>query len=308
MAIPITLIKVVFDVNQFLEKFEKPVGRLVKWVKEKVEQRGEQKLEEKNFKLVAQLFGIEGNVGLRPSGEHPQFGTRIHPDDQETLFYLTGLINSDKLKAQGRWIVSPEPAYNIICLGGPVANLITRQNMGYQRRGDEFLRLSDFPINFPFLFDLSKKVRRVTKRYTGGRVHKEYNWPIITPSGLIDSKVTRQGWLDESYLIITRMPNLSNESTWREAKDLLIISGTHGTGTRAVEQLFGDQEALSAIVSDIGGARYYQSLLRIPSINHDVQRRDSFPSGIEHIKSEALLIDNERIDSWFRKIKEQGKF
>lgn len=304
MVVSIVYIKVIFNANQFLKDyFDRPAGHLVGWVKKKVGERGEQKLEENNFKLVAQLFGIEGKVGLRPGGELTQFGNRIHPDDQETLFYLTGLINSPKLKAQAKWIAIPDPAYNLICLGGPVSNAVTRQNMGFQRKGDEFLKLRDYPIDFPFSFDLSRKFAQITKRYAGGRVHKEYGWPIITSSGVIESK-TRLGWLDEDYLIVTRMPNLSNESAWRKGKDLLIISGAHGTGTRALELLFGNQEALKAIVNDVGDARYYQSFLKIPNIDHDAKQHDSFPLDIEHIKSEALPIDNEHVDFWFRKTKE----
>jgi hypothetical protein len=304
MVISILEVKVVFDVNAFLKDYvERPTGKVVKWIKENVEKRREQKLDESKFKFITRLFGIEDKVGLRPGGEHPAFENYLHPDDREALFYITGLINNPKLKAHQKWIGIVDPAYNIICLGGPVSNFITRQNMGYQRRGDDFLKVSDFPIDFPFLFDLSKeRSRQITKRYTGGKVHKEYNWPIITPSGLLNSKVTK-GWLEENYLIITRMPNLSNEIAWKERKDLIIISGTHGTGTRALELLFETAKVLKSIVEEVGEACYYQSLLRVPEIIHDTQWHDSLPLRIEHIKSEPLLIKDDRINFWFKKMK-----
>jgi len=305
IPIPIPNVKVVFDVNAFLKDYvERPSGKVVKWIKEEVEKRKERKLEESKFKLITRLFGIKDKVGLRPGGEHPAFGNYLHPDDREALFYITGLINNPKLKAHQKWIGIVDPAYNIICLGGPVSNFVTRQNMGYQRKGDEFLRVSDFPIDFPFLFDLSKeKSRQITKRYTGGKVHKEYNWPVITPSGLLNSKI-KEGWLEENYLIITRMPNLSNKIAWKERKDLIVISGAHGTGTRAVELLFENEKALKSIAEEVGEARYHQSLLRVPEIIHDAQRHDTLPLRIEHIKSEPLLIEDNRINSWLRKMKD----
>ena len=161
------------------------------------------------------------------------------------------------------------------------------------------------PLLDSLSFNISQKESfPIIKRYTGGKIHKEQNYPIITPSGLMHSNVAEDGWIEESYLIITRMPNLSNEMAWNQKKDLLIFSGTHGTGTRAIELLFKEKAVLKDILDEIGESKYFQSLLLVPEIIHDDKKHDSLPSNIKHLKSEPMVINDNRVNSWFRNVKD----
>lgn len=155
---------------------------------------------------------------------------------------------------------------NLISVGGPVSHPLTRQTLGYSKKGN-----IDNP-KVPFIFDLSeeklkKSKKEIIESYDGGKsIIKIPNWRIIdskTEKIKFEPYVNSKNFLTSDYCLITVVPNEFQEGVNNSIElKHWVISGTHGAGTSVINKLLNDGEIIKEINHKRNNHPYYQAVIR----------------------------------------------
>lgn len=192
---------------------------------------------------------------------------------------------------------------DIIAMGSPVSDPVARLNMEYegesrytQRRNSD--PLIDLPITYEIGFSLRTGEGAPVKRYVAGKQHDKPNTTLrIEGEFLPPPKLDRNGWLQSDYLLITRMPNILNRKAFFSSSEVLIIGGTHGVGTEAIDLLVNDVNLLKDVVHQRGDAHYFQALIPILDVEHGTVNglAHAFPRSLGKPLVRKVSVDVERV-------------
>jgi hypothetical protein len=141
----------------------------------------------------------------------------------------------------------------------------------------ESLILQDSPVDVPYRLVLNYDEvpeRALACRYVDGRAVTRRNWRVETDQAIYIPELGEDGWLRTDYMLITRLRNFLTADGFAQGHSIVSIGGTHGTGTRGLELLLGDDAILRAIgeVTRDRDCPSFQVLLRVSHIDHDVRR------------------------------------
>lgn len=165
---------------------------------------------------------------------------------------------------------------DVIAIGSPTSDPVAKRNLEYVGPARYHLRRSatsliDLPITYLLDQDEVGYGDVLAKRFIAGEEREMPNWTLrIGEEVLPPPKLGHDRWLRTDYLLITRMPNLLSRRAFFSGSEVLVVGGTHGTGTEAIELLLHDIELLSDIALKRKGAAYFQAMLPVSEISHDL--------------------------------------
>lgn len=167
---------------------------------------------------------------------------------------------------------------DLILLGGPLANKLTRAVLGQDGRSELTVGDPARPaLRFPFHFD----IMRDQNAFANG-IYREK--PEHTPSGSTTRRapvwvVYRDGkrwfWPDvdkdhairTDALVITSLPNVLHADSFKNGSRITILSGAHGTGMRSVFNLVRRRRLLEDVINRARGLTAWQAVIKIDDID-----------------------------------------
>lgn len=186
-----------------------------------------------------------------------QFASRIGPKKVEAV---GGLFSADSLNG------------TYFLIGGPASNALTRLVLEYKRSSSEgtLERVSEPIANLRFQFDCKSATENI--RITHKSV--EPNWPVIdVQTGREFVPQTNDAnFLETDYLLITVMPNFMHRDAYKNDEKIVIFSGSHGVGTKAVQLLFQSRALLDQLDAELRGCQAWQAVLSVDKIDRRTNR------------------------------------
>lgn len=231
-------------------------------------------------------FGtLDGYFGYA-GGKLRAFGD-VHPDNRAaaarlaSLWPLLEIHSAGSLKICRADEITFGPGDNLLLVGGPVSNELSRYQFGYS--GDfETLERRDESLGLYYSFYCNRtKCKTVTRRYIDGRVHEAPGYFIQPQRGAeISPERGANDFINEEYLLVSRTPNMiafdDSAGLVQRGKNVLAFESLHGIGVRNIHLLLSDEDCLKKLAEAYRKKRYYQVLLMIP-VKHDHVNRKSFP-------------------------------
>lgn len=157
---------------------------------------------------------------------------------------------------------------SVLLLGGPVANGFSQHILG--RGGTSPLLIlgnSDRRSVFPIRFDIETPRRQGDYLpYSQGSGHRPKWQLVVEHKGIIHRQQVniRNGHQQNDFLILTSIPNVYSTNI---SDRIVIVSGAHGSGTRAIDLLLGDINSLACLSKCVGAAEAWQALIFINKID-----------------------------------------
>lgn len=230
-----------------------------------------------------ELLGVhrDQSYNYRVSMTHPALQLGVpHPDD---LAALTALAGTKIAAADRRHFTLVDDELNAdleqswVLIGSPESESLSRLLFGYRVRDDGLGMLmleSPVSLTYRWLEDASEIVSFSRRALPYGATSTRPNWPLLkrTPSGVarLTPRLTRDGWLENDYLVITRIPNFLTQRALDEGRAIVSIAGTHGIGTRSIELLLTNTAVLGELLERLNGADTdFQIVIEASSIVHD---------------------------------------
>jgi hypothetical protein len=246
--------------------------------------KSEQELRDLAFKF---LFGESKTQYYVPSVNNPY--NPIQGITPPTRDALTGIFSRLGLsKQQLREVNDPcTPTLDgsLLLLGGPVANIFTRQIMGTGRGSPLFSRAQGKPIELPLTF------ANVVSERIGVGHRPEYQ---IAVRGKPLSGLERS---DCDFLLLTSMPNVFSPHYGVFGHRIMVIAGWHGAGTRSIELVLKDAKLLAELSRKGGAYQGWQAIVKVSKVDGAVGK----PIQIgEHNLFEIRGVDFDRIHDTVR--------
>ena len=254
-----------------------------------------------SFRQAQEILGLDlPDTYFRAGGEHPVWDqhkqalflndqTGPHPDN---LAALQGVLGEEFLlnaKVQPPNQLYTKPNGNIVVLGSPASELLSRIHLGFSGSTyDQFLHRTDL-LPLPFrtnqnVHEVRGRATRIFRNYRTGEVvtSNRPNWTIDTgdPSHRYIPEVESadKPYLKTDFLLITRLRNCLTDD--KGGSYFTSIGGAHGVGTKAIQLLMGasidrlHRQLLHDIDRELQGANEFQILIKVSEI-------DQFVTGFE---------------------------
>lgn len=264
---------------------------------------------EYNLDILKKLFGdFVDDYRFIPGISHYKFPGLPHPDDKEAMATLErlGAEVSKNFDLVNEVIGPKNHEGNLICLGSPMSNYISKQIMSYRNVSennmlDGLIRIQDkspFDLRFEYIFETAHLMKEgITRRYVGSKEHGVPNWSVRdnqTNDILIPKTIENN--LSSDFLLISVLPNIFSQKAYSNKQRVIVIGGTHGVGTKSIELLFKNKTILETIVKKVGAAPYWQSLISISDTFNDQTTKRTVPRELStevlcssvHIKEKTL--------------------
>jgi DNA-binding XRE family transcriptional regulator len=243
------------------------------------------------FSFASALFGgatfvtakmKEWSDEEKRTAEHRELAYRLLFGDSETQYYVPSINNpyslitgitaptGDALSYLFRHFgFTPEkfrpltdartPAFNgsIMLLGGPVANVFSRQLMGTGAGCPLFSHVHNKPITLPISFDNVVS----SKTGVGNRPQYEISIQGRTLQGLESA--------DCDFLVLTSIPNVFSHAHGVFDHRITVVAGWHGAGTRAIGLILSQPKFLARLHEKTKGFTAWQALIKVGSINRE---------------------------------------
>lgn len=255
---------------------------------------------------LSKVFGIGDEIFVYPGPDHP-FYAGPHPDNMDCMNSLNTALTAGTLQVSMRRATTPgsQPLY---ILGGPTSTRIVQNIMGSFKEGRLFVPGNEPPIDYMWYFTSPgwPDTGFMVKHYVGRQLKEDWGHRLVSSQGMpLTDKIRTDssGLQTEDWLLIMRLPNLISEAAYGECKELLIIAGAQGPGTKAFATLIGERpNEVKRLIDAVGDNRYYQALFHIGSVYHNHKKQQSLaePDSITFQFAESLKPDKERIEYWFR--------
>jgi hypothetical protein len=284
--------------------------------KESVVQKNTENLRKK---IIKQIFGHSDNYSLSVGLEHfaETYGLEnfLRSSNVKASFTLGSYLNikeEDWFKNANFTDNPPREISidnNITAIGAPQSDPISKQYLEYSGLSRlELKRVKDPLINLPVEYCVDKNEPYISsslsKRFVGGIEKSIYNWTLKLNGKLLKPpELDKNRWLKADYLLITRIPNFIIGNALLRSADVLIIAGTHGTGTESISLLLEDIDKLQKISNDINRRTSFQILLPVTQVDHveiDGEKR-TIPVEIGNPQVFPVEIDYEKLLNRFLK-------
>lgn len=255
---------------------------------------------------ISKAFGVGSDVNLHPGDDHPLYQAGPHPDNIDCANTLSIVLAQGKLSSVHRRSPLPldESAY---LLGSPTSTQPVRSVAGYFDAGQLVIPGDEPPLNYEWFFQWPEEDWSF-QRYIGRRMEQRYGGRIVGKDGkpIIDRiRTDASHYQSDDWLIVMRLPNLLNKAAFDKGKELMVIAGVQGVGTKAFPLLISSQQhEVKRLLGAIGKARYYQAMFHIEAIEHDHANQQSIPiaTSIKFIDAHVLQVDPDRITRWFERV------
>lgn len=246
--------------------------------------------DEYELRMLKKLFGdFADDYRFIPGISHYKLPNVPHPDDMEAMATLErlGAEVSTKFELVSEVVGPKDHKGNLICLGSPMSNYVSKEIMGYRKISTDsstgLERIQDhspFEFRFEYIFDSAYLMKEgaITKRFVGNKEHVVPNWSIKdnkTGRILVPNTVGQN--LTSDFLLISVLPNIFDRKAYDKRQKVVIFGGTHGVGTKSIEILFKDKTILKAIEQQLGEAPYWQSLITVSDTFDDQKTKRTAP-------------------------------
>lgn len=261
--------------------------------------------ERQEIDAARELLGINKDIGIsyRTDNVHILYPSKsdLHPDNLAPLAAICGNQYLRALKIgnfEATDSVSSSTNDNLILIGSPTSEGMSRSIFGYEMDMEDSLVMRDAPVDLPFRWQLSRSKiaeRSTVRRYVPGKGWvSRPNWRIEGSRECIP-ETDYAGRISVDYLLVTRLRNYLTQEALDSGKFILSFGGTHGPATRAVELLLQDKEILRKIGIHLRNKpAAFQLLLRVADMRHHESYGTS-ASKIELVGDPIILPDNQAI-------------
>lgn len=236
-----------------------------------------------DYKLAQQaktLLGMRRGEGIayRHDSVHTLLSpSAIHPDNRDAVRFAAGsdiarAKRLDKLTIDDDITVALQQ--NIVLLGSPASEGLSRILFGYQSAADNRLILHGRPIELPFVWQLDQEKvcgAKATRYVRDIGLITRPNWHIVGQNRQqFIPEVDENGLLASDYLLITRIRNYLTPAACDMGRFIVSIGGAHGTATRAIGLLLRNRDCLTQVAQRIGvDAHSFQLIFRVDQMVHD---------------------------------------
>ena len=244
-----------------------------------------------SFSLASAIFGgLNFSATLadgwseeeKRTAEHRELAYRLFFGDSETQYYVPSINNpystikgitaptGDALTflfkhfgfgpEKFRPLTDPRTSKfdgSIMLLGGPVANVFSRQLMGTGAGCPLFSHVHSKPISLPISFD------NVVSSETGAGNRPQYEIRIA------GRKLDGLDSADCDFLVLTSIPNVFSPGYGLFEHRITVAAGWHGAGTRAIGLILSQPKFLAQLHEKTKGLAAWQALIKVGSINRE---------------------------------------
>lgn len=245
---------------------------------------GKFRRDRRQLRRATELLGVssEALFNYRVAMQHPlQLPGTPHPDDAYAFVSVASEAACRAMEKQNFTVAESIPTSlddGFVLIGSPEAELLTSLAFGYEKKDDgSGMRFTGSVLDLPYRWqeDLAHVSAKCTRIVPGKGEVTRPNWPIIDNTGIrsrsIYPVIQNDGKLHSDLLLITRVPNFFSDIALQSGRTIVSIAGTHGTGTRAIEVLLRDKNALRKIADEIPhGTESFQILLEVGNIQHSI--------------------------------------
>lgn len=195
---------------------------------------------------------------------------------------------------------------DVLAFGSPVSDTFSKLILEYEGEGYQLTRKKNPTIQIPFEYVMHKDLVDFSlapaRRFVAGEEKTMPNWRIRENGKFFPPpKLDERGWISTDYLLITRLPNFLTRKAFLSGSQVLVIGGTHGVGTYAIKNLISQSKMLKEIRRRIHGKPYYQILLPIESIDHELVQTENGLTLLSHAQQlgnpivRTIDVDDEKI-------------
>jgi transcriptional regulator with XRE-family HTH domain len=244
-----------------------------------------------SFALASAVFGglnfaatkmKEWSDEEKRTAEHRELAYRLFFGDSETQYYVPSINNpyspikgitaptGDALTflfkhfgfgpEKFRPLTDPRTSKfdgSIMLLGGPVANVFSRQLMGTGAGCPLFSHVHSKPVTLPISFD------NVVSSEIGAGNRPRYE---IRVAG---RKLDGLDSADSDFLVLTSIPNVFSPCYGLFDHRITVAAGWHGAGTRAIGLVLSQPKFLAQLHEKTKGLTAWQALIKVGSINRE---------------------------------------
>lgn len=195
------------------------------------------------------LFGTEERIAIVPSENNPYAGTSgiTAPTRYLGTRLKSVLADAPEHFRPAKEIRLRDLEGNILCLGHPISNELSRQIMGHHGKSRLVREHVDgVDVKFPCTLDHDESKKAIASGiFRKGKNGPVPVWHFRTPDGLLVPEI-RNGDLETDYLHIVSLPNFLSAEAYGHNRRITIAFGSHGAGTRALAILFEREQKLMA--------------------------------------------------------------
>ena len=241
--------------------------------------------------LIFSVFGdFRKNAQFTPGTAHYLFPNQMHPDDviAGAVLEKVGSLGITNLKIVDNFFDLRDLEGTIVALGSPMSNFLSRAILAYQfvssNPEDGIKRVeheSFFELPFEYAMDATqlRTAGAMANRMIEGRVHTVPNWSVwsATEKNMLVPSVDHRGQLRSDYLLVTVLPNIFSRKSYAAGDRVIILGGTHGVATKAVDLLFREAELLGHLRDKVKNSPYWQAVFKVDHVSHDQKRGRAAP-------------------------------
>ena len=245
---------------------------------------------------LLEIFPSFASTQLSKGEHHPK--RKFHPDVRVALDEMTSILMNCRSPSELPVEALPEVNRdgNIVLLGGPISNELTRELHGHTISTEE--KVSEFPNNrrgFRWHFGYPERSHDdpTFGRYVDGAFTQ--TWPKFIVDTKASAESTRRlgsgldpqtGLITSDYLLITVQPNtLGSHAT---GNTIIEISDLQGQGDKAFPRLLQNKDAMRDLANEVKGMRYFQALYSVP-VEHNIGSNSTEPGLPKRIGVFSLL-------------------
>jgi len=201
---------------------------------------------------------------------HPRWHARGHPADRLAQTFLAkamkaeAFIDKTGLAGSRADVLPAEFSGDVMVLGSPVSNELTKIALDYLGRGYRLVRSSDpalMELRWTFLVDAPQTVAKLShfSSNTGppGSRYSVRNWQLwdSAKDASLGARI-EEGRATNDYLLVTRLRNFLTPKAFSAHRTLLLVGGTHGLGTVGFGRLLEDAPQLRQLIAAVGDSDF----------------------------------------------------
>jgi hypothetical protein len=192
---------------------------------------------------------------------------------------------------------------DLILFGSPESETLTRALLGYKHDTSGVLTyVETVPLAYRWLEDPSKVSVYCLQHRPGGAIAVRPNWPLVATSPEFrEYPKLRNGWLDEDYLVITRVPNFVSDRARQAGRAILSIAGLHGIATRSIGLALADEAIVQDLLDLVSRHPWFQVVIKVTAISHGDTNTGSLPTRVELYRTCALDLSEQVLESASKK-------
>ncbi len=163
---------------------------------------------------------------------------------------------------------------NLLLLGGPVANAHVLALMGKNGASQIFKDKHNRPMRFDYRFDLATSLGDYRSEVIGSFAP---NWELRVGDTTPLRPNLHNGKAVDDFVLITSIPNVFDVASLVAGERIIMFSGTHGAGTRAIDLLLRDSNTLETLGNQASGTTNkggWQTIIKVLNVGENYRGRE----------------------------------